>query len=191
MEKISISCFQMQLHKLQHLTELPKHHWVTTLIIKPYTKMKIAIGITQEHLAEVAISLNRLLADEHVLYIQTWNAHWNVEGPDFLTKHRFFEEQYRQIETIIDDVAERIRTIGHYAEGFLKLTHLTEVSREKNDSDGFIKSLLEAHGTIIIRLRENIDRFANEWKDAGTSDFITGLMKTHEKMAWMLRAHLK
>ena len=74
---------------------------------------------------------------------------------------------------------------------FLKLTHLTEVSREKNDSGSFIKSLLEAHGTIIIHLRENIDRIANEWKDAGTSDFITGLMEAHEKMAWMLRAHLK
>ena len=157
--------------------------------------MKLAIGITPEHLAEVANALNRLLADEHVLYIQTRNAHWNVEGPDFLTKHRFFEEQYHQIETIIDDVAERIRTIGHYAEGtlsgFLKLTHLTEVTREKNDSAGFMKSLLVAHESIIIHLRENIDRVAEEWNDAGTSDFITGLMETHEKMAWMLRAHLK
>ena len=68
--------------------------------------MKIAIGITLEHLAEVANSLNKLLADEHVLYIQTRNAHWNVEGPDFLTKHKLFEEQYQQIEAIIDDVAE-------------------------------------------------------------------------------------
>ena len=66
--------------------------------------MKIAIGITPEHLSEVAHTLNRLSADEQVLYIQTGNAHWNVEGPDFLTKHRFFEEQYGQIETIIDDV---------------------------------------------------------------------------------------
>jgi starvation-inducible DNA-binding protein len=54
-----------------------------------------------------------------------------------------------------------------------------------------MKSLLESHETIIIYLRENIDRFASEWKDAGTSDFITGLMETHEKMAWMLRANLK
>ena len=157
--------------------------------------MKLAIGITPEHLTEVAHSLNRLLADEHILYIQTRNAHWNVEGPDFLTKHKFFEEQYRQIETIIDDVAERIRTIGHYAEGtlsgLLKLTHLTEKTGEKNDGIGFMKSLLEAHSTIIIHLRENIDRFASEFKDAGTSDFITGLMAAHEKMAWMLRAHLK
>ena len=157
--------------------------------------MKTAIGITPEHLAEIAHSLNVLLADEHVLYIQTRNAHWNVEGPDFLSKHRFFEEQYGQIEKIIDDIAERVRTLGHYAEatlaGFLKLTHLTEETRKKNDSEGFMKTLLQSHETIIIHLREMINKYANEWKDAGTSDFITGLMETHEKMAWMLRAHLK
>lgn len=156
--------------------------------------MKTEIGIQPKNLAEVAHSLNILLADENVLYIKTRNAHWNVEGPDFLTKHRFFEEQYGQIEQIIDDVAERIRTLGHYAEatlaGFLKLTHLTEETRETNDSAGFIKSLLEAHEAIIMHLRGSIDQYANEWKDAGTSDFITGLMETHEKMAWMLRAHL-
>ena len=106
--------------------------------------MKTEIGITSKNLAEVAHSLNRLLADEHVLYIKTRKAHWNVEGPDFLTKHKFFEEQYGQIERIIDDVVERIRTGGHYAEatlaGFLKLTHLSEETREKNDIAGFIKS---------------------------------------------------
>ncbi len=139
-------------------------------------------------------SLNRLLADVHVLYIKTRNAHWNIEGSDFLTKHRFFEEQYGQIETMIDDVAERIRTLGHYAEAtlvdFLKLTHLTEATREKNDSAGVMNSLLEDHETIIIHLRENINRIANEYHDLGTSDFIIGLMETHEKMAWMLRVHL-
>lgn len=157
--------------------------------------MKTEIGINPKNLAEAAHALNILLADEHVLYIQTRNAHWNVEGPDFLTKHKFFEEQYGQIESIIDEVAERIRSLGHYAEatlkGFLQLTHLTEETREKNDSTGFMKSLLEAHESIIIYLRENIGKFADDWKDAGTADFITGLMETHEKMAWMLRAHLK
>ncbi len=157
--------------------------------------MKTEIGIKPKNLAEVAHALNILLADENVLYIKTRNAHWNVEGPDFLSKHKFFEEQYGQVESIIDDVAERIRSLGHYAEatlkGFLQLTHLTEETREKNDSEGFIKMLLEAHESIIIYLRENVDKFADEFKDAGTSDFITGLMETHEKMAWMLRAHLK
>jgi starvation-inducible DNA-binding protein len=156
--------------------------------------METGIGIKPENLAEVALSLNRLLADEHVLYIKTRNAHWNVEGPDFHAQHKFFEEQYGQLEEIIDDVAERIRSLGHYAEatlqGFLKLTHLTEQTREKNDSNGFMKALLEDHESIIIYLRENINRYANDWQDQGTSDFITGLMEVHEKMAWMLRAHL-
>jgi starvation-inducible DNA-binding protein len=157
--------------------------------------MKTEIGIKPANAAEVAQSLNRVLADEHVLYIKTRKAHWNVEGPDFLAIHRFFEEQYKQLEGVIDDVAERIRTIGHYAEAtlaaFLQETHLSEDSREKNDSEGFIKSLLEDHESIIIHLRENIERYDEEWKDAGTTDFITGLLETHEKMAWMLRAHLK
>jgi starvation-inducible DNA-binding protein len=157
--------------------------------------MKTEIGIKPANTAEVAQSLNRLLADEHVLYIKTRKAHWNVEGPDFLTIHRFFEEQYKQLEQIIDDVAERIRTIGHYTEatkaGFLMETHLTEETREKNNSAGFISSLLADHESIIIHLRENIGRYDEEWKDIGTSDFITSLLKTHEKMAWMLRAHLK
>ena len=157
--------------------------------------MKPGIGIKPENLSKVAQSLNILLADEHILYIKTRNAHWNVEGQDFHAMHKFFEEQYGQLEEIIDDVAERIRALGHFAAGtlqsFLKLTHLTELSRQKNDSPGFIKSLLADHEEIIIYLRENINRYANDLHDLGTSDFITGLMEKHEKMAWMLRAHLR
>ena len=73
--------------------------------------MKIQIGIKQEDTVKVADSLNRLLADEHILYIKTRNAHWNVEGPDFISKHKFFEEQYLQLADIIDAVAERVRSI--------------------------------------------------------------------------------
>jgi starvation-inducible DNA-binding protein len=157
--------------------------------------MDTHVGIKEENLAAVTQPLNRLLADEFVLYTKTRNAHWNIEGPDFHAIHKFFEDQYQQLEEIIDEVAERIRSLGHYAEGtlasYLKLTHLSEESRQKNDSKGFIKQLLADHETIIIHLRENIDRFAEDSHDQGSSDFITGLMKTHEKMAWMLRSHLK
>ena len=156
--------------------------------------MKAQIGIKPGDSVQVADSLNRLLADEHVLYIKTRNAHWNVEGHDFYMQHKFFEEQYTQLEEMIDQVAERIRSIGHFSEAtmqdFLKLTHLNEQSREKNDSVGFIRDLLEDHQSIIIHIRENIDRYAQEWHDHGSSDFITGMMEAHEKMAWMLRAHL-
>lgn len=156
--------------------------------------MEAVIGIKEDKLTEIGYILSKLLADEFVLYTKTRNAHWNVEGIDFLSKHKFFEEQYEQLDEIMDSVAERIRTIGEYAPGtlrqFLELTHLTEQARIKNDSASFIRELLADHESVIIYLRENVSRLADEFKDYGTSDFITQLMETHEKMAWFLRAHL-
>jgi len=157
--------------------------------------MLTKIGIKEENLAAVAYSLSQILADEFVLYTKTKKAHWNVEGPDFHSKHLFFESQFQQLDNIIDSVAERIRTLGHYAPGslkeYLELTHLSEQSRESNDSNGFITELLADHESILIHLRENINRFGTVLHDLGSSDYITGLLETHEKMAWMLRAHLK
>lgn len=157
--------------------------------------MKTNIGIKQENISKVVDILTKILADEFVLYTKTKRAHWNVEGPDFYNKHIFFEQQYDALDEIVDTVAERIRALGHYApatlKDFLALTHLSEELKEKNDSIGFIKELLLDHESIIIYLRENINFIANDLHDAGTSDFITGLVENHEKMAWMLRAHLK
>lgn len=157
--------------------------------------METRIGISPENLSKVAHELNKILADEFVLYTKTKNAHWNVEGPDFHSKHVFFEDQFEQLDEIIDSVAERIRSLGHYApatlKSFLGLTHFSEVLHEQNDSAGFIHELLTDHESLIIHLRGNINSFANELKDIGTSDFLTGLLETQEKMAWMLRAHLK
>jgi starvation-inducible DNA-binding protein len=157
--------------------------------------MEPKIGIKTENLAKVAIELNKILADEFLLYLKTRNAHWNIEGSDFYAKHKFFEDQYELLDEIMDTVAERIRTIGHYPvatmKSFMSLTRLTEQLREKNDGEGFIKELLSDHESLIMNLRVNINRFANEFLDIGSSDFITGLMEGHEKMAWMLRAHVR
>jgi len=157
--------------------------------------MEAKIGIKKQHLGSVVEILSKALADEFLLYTKTGNAHWNIEGTDFHSMHKFFEDQYNQLDETMDDVAERIRALGHYAPAtltsFLSLTHLSENSRSKNDSQGFIKELLADHEGIIITLRENINKIGNDYHDLGTSDFITGLMEIHEKMAWMLRAHLK
>ena len=157
-------------------------------------KAKANIGIKQENISKIVEILTKALADEFILYTKTKRAHWNVEGPDFYNKHIFFEQQYDAIDEIVDTVAERIRSLGHYTpatlKDFLALTHLSEELQEKNDSNGFIKELLLDHESIIIYLRENINLIANDLQDAGTSDFITGLVENHEKMAWMLRAHL-
>jgi starvation-inducible DNA-binding protein len=157
--------------------------------------MQPNIGISAENLAQVAHALNVILADEYILYTKTRNAHWNVEGTDFHSKHLFFEAQYEELDEIMDSVAERIRSLGHYAPAtlklFLELTHFSETLHEQNDGIGFIKELLSDHESLIIHLRENINIFANNFKDLGTSDYVTGLMESHEKMAWMLRSHLR
>src|SRR6202012_3222970 len=149
--------------------------------------MKNIIGISEANRKAVSDQLVKLLADEFVLYTKTRNAHWNVTGPDFHSMHLFFESQYEQLDEAMDSVAERIRTIGHYAPAtltsFLQLTHLTEKTHDKNDSMSFIKELVEDHESIIEFIRGNIDPFASKYHDYGTSDFITGLMEDHEKMA--------
>ena len=89
--------------------------------------MKTTIGISAEHREVVAHQLTKLLADEFVLYTKTLRAHWNLEGPDFHSMHLYFEELYQQAAARADDVAERIRQLGHYApaslQKFLQLTH--------------------------------------------------------------------
>ncbi|MBD1423977.1 Dps family protein [Sphingobacterium arenae] len=156
--------------------------------------MKPNIGISEEHLGEISQVLSHILADEFVLYTKTRNAHWNIEGPNFHAMHIMFESQYNELADIIDNVAERMRTLGHYAPATLKqilqLTHLTEQTREKNDSTGFIRELLSDHESITINIRTQINRLAEQLKDVGTSDYLTGLTEYHEKTAWMLRSHL-
>ncbi|HRQ49812.1 MAG TPA: ferritin-like domain-containing protein [Agriterribacter sp.] len=80
---------------------------------------KVNIGITEKNRQAVAAALNRVLADEHILYNKTRSYHWNVEGPSFMELHKLYEEQYTALAEVIDEIAEWIRTIGHCAEGRL------------------------------------------------------------------------
>lgn len=157
--------------------------------------MKTSIGISEANRKTVSEQLSKLLADEFVLYTKTLNAHWNLEGPDFHSVHLYFEQLYNESQEVVDSVAERIRQLGHYAPATLKefigLTHLTEQMKGGNKSQDLIKNLLGDHESIIEFIRSNIKEFDEAHKDAGTSDFVTGLMEKHEKTAWMLRAHLK
>ena len=157
--------------------------------------MKTTIGITQKNTDAVSVQLAKLLADEAVLYIKTRDAHWNVTGDNFHALHLFFEEHYNQLDELVDRVAERMHKIGHYAPAtmkmYLELTHLTEYSERSNDGQGFMKDLLADHESIIEFIRGNIVPFAEEFKDYGSSDFITGVMEKHEEMAWMLRSYFR
>jgi len=156
--------------------------------------MKVNIGITEKNRQAVAAALNQLLADEHILYNKTRNYHWSVEGPSFMEFHKLYESQYGELAEIIDEIAERIRTIGHFAEGrlkeILKLASLDEPEAPV-DQASQIANLTGDHEIVINKLRKLITDFDEKHKDIGSSDFVTGLLKQHEKMAWMLRSYLR
>ena len=156
--------------------------------------MKTNIGIKEKDTSAVAEILNKLLADHNVLYTKTRNAHWNVVGPDFHAQHLFFETIYDALAETIDEIAERVRAIGHFAVGslkeFLELTQLSEEKPAKNDSQSYIKALLNHFESVIISIRGDLDKI-EKTGDAGTEDFLVGIMEAHEKTAWMLRSHLQ
>jgi starvation-inducible DNA-binding protein len=155
---------------------------------------QINIGIKDKALEGVVNTLNRVLSDAHVLYVKTRNYHWNVTGMQFHSLHVLLEQQYTQLATAIDEIAEHVRSRGGRALGtmaeFLQHAQLKE-HVEYPDARGMIKELLHDHEEVIRFLRESIDRCDDEFKDVTTSDFLTGLARDHEKMAWMLRAHLE
>ncbi len=153
------------------------------------------IGLSEKNCDGVVKILNRILSDEYVLYTKTRNYHWNVTGPDFSELHKFFEAQYEALDEIIDDTAERARALGGRALGslkeFLKEATLREVPGSSLPAEKMIASLLEDHESLIQALRGDLAVCMDKFKDAGTSDFLTGLMEKHEKMAWMLRSYLE
>ena len=152
------------------------------------------IGLSGEQREGVVTILNTLLADEYVLYTKTRNYHWNVVGLQFNDLHKFFETQYEALDEFVDEVAERARTVGGRASGtldeFIRSTRLKEHPGRVPEAREMLADLLADHEAVIRTLRSDLATALDKHGDAGTSDFLTGLMEKHEKMAWMLRAFL-
>jgi len=116
-------------------------------------------------------------------------------GPQFNDLHKFFEDQYEALDEIIDDVAERARALGGRAVAtlaeFMKLARLREHPGRQLAAREMLRDLLADHEVLIQTLRRDLDVVMARHGDAGTNDFLTGLMERHEKMAWMLRSFLE
>lgn len=154
----------------------------------------ISIGLVERERRAVNQALNMLLADEYLLSTKTKNYHWNVTGAHFHDLHGLFGDQYAKLDVLIDQVAERIRALGGNAPGtlleFLKFTRLEEHPGKYPSERGMVEDLCDDHETVIRELRRVLERNADLFCDAGTTDFLTGVMQEHEKMAWMLRSVL-
>ena len=149
------------------------------------------IGLTSDVRDPVVNILNVSLADEAVLSQKTRSTHWNRSGTGFLEMYFLLESQYKQLNEIVDKIAERIRILGGIALGtfeeFLEQTQLAGRSDHTPD----VLHLLADHETVTRSLREDIRKCSEEYEDEGTVELLVGVMSLHEKMAWMLRSYIE
>ncbi|WP_461536005.1 Dps family protein [Spongorhabdus nitratireducens] len=152
----------------------------------------INIGISDSNRNDIAQGLSHLLADSYTLYLQTHNFHWNVTGPQFRELHLMFEEHYTELATAVDEIAERIRTLGCIAPGtykaFAELSSVKEVEGVPEATD-MVKILTRAHEQVVVTCR-NVLKIAQSADDESSASLISDRMAIHEKTAWMLRSTL-
>ncbi len=138
----------------------------------------------------VADGLARLLADSYTLYLKTHGYHWNVTGPQFRSLHLMFEEQYLELATAVDEIAERIRALGPLAPGsFREMAILASVSDGEGAPDAMetIRRLIDAN-EVVVRTARAVVGLAENAQDAASLDLATRRIAIHEKALWMLRA---
>ena len=156
--------------------------------------MSINIGISSKDREVIAEGLSRLLADTYTLYLTTHNFHWNVTGPMFNTLHTMFMQQYTELWNAVDPIAERIRSLGHFAPGsygqFGKLTSLPDVPATPPKATDMIRILVEGNEAVARTARE-LFPLADNASDEPTADLLTQRLTVHEQNAWMLRALLE
>jgi starvation-inducible DNA-binding protein len=156
--------------------------------------MKPSIGISEKKIKSSATILTQLLANEMTLYVKTRKAHWNVSGESFMELHKLYENQYKQLEAYIDEIAERVGKLGHNAIGtlseFLKFTTIKENPGKNFSTKETLKELLHDHEIIIVELREQVTIRTENSNDVVTNDFLIGIMEKHESIAWIVRRYL-
>lgn len=152
--------------------------------------MDINIGIDESTRKDIATGLARLLADSYVLFLKTHNYHWNVTGPMFNSLHMMFEQQYTELFTAVDEIAERIRSLGEFAPGsFYRFNQLSQIQEEEHtpDADTMIRNLIAGQEAVVKTARDVV-KIADAANDEPTLDLLTQRMQVHEKTAWMLRS---
>lgn len=149
---------------------------------------------TKQNANAVVEGLQTLLADSYALMGQTHLAHWNVEGPNFFQLHTAFQTQYEELFTAVDEIAERIRALDHYAPGGLKTlasaSGIEEAGSGSMPAKDFVAHLIESHDTLLSGAR-SLRKVCEENGDLETQDLVIKRIQTHDKTLWMLRSFLK
>lgn len=156
------------------------------------SKQSTLIGLDSTKAADLAARLDTLLANYQVLYTNVRGFHWNIKGGDFFELHVKFEEIYTDLQTKIDEVAERILTIGGTAEHrfseYLKISEIKEHAPEANGQAG-LRAIVDGF-SVLISLQRDIMNLAGEADDEGTSALMSDYIREQEKLLWMFNAYL-
>lgn len=151
-----------------------------------------AIGLENNNAKQLAEKLNELLANYSVFYQNTRGSHWNIKGEKFFELHLKFEELYNDLLLKIDEVAERILTLGHSPNhNYSDYTRISKITESKEVSDGIksVNNILESF-KIIIALQRELLILSAEAGDEGTNAQMSDYIRAQEKLVWMYSAFL-
>jgi len=157
------------------------------------TTPPIDIGIAAEARGRIAAGLGQLLADTTVLYAKTHGFHWNVTGPMFNTLHLMFMDQYTELWTALDAIAERIRALGFPAPyGGQAIAGLSTIPESEGvpGAMAMVRELVLGH-EAVARTARGVFALTEEANDQPSADLLTQRLQIHEKTAWMLRSLLE
>jgi starvation-inducible DNA-binding protein len=157
------------------------------------SEQPVEIGIDAAHRRSLAEGLSHVLADTYTLLVKTHSFHWNVTGPQFRALHSLFEEQYAELQEAVDEIAERIRALGHLAPGsFGRFAELTSIDEENGapPAEEMVAQLTRGHESVDRTCR-SVVASAEAAGDQVTLDLVVERMQVHEKQAWMLRSILQ
>ncbi len=141
---------------------------------------------------EVIKSLETIVASTYGLTLKTQNYHWNVTGPNFKPLHELFGVQYEEMQTAIDDLAERIRSLGSKVDAtFMAFDKLSKVKAGDNkiNASAMLKDLAASHKIVIKLLKDGVV-LAQKNHDEATADMLISRLEVHDKNLWMIEASL-
>lgn len=151
-----------------------------------------AIGLNAEKSKKLASKLNTLLANYSFFYQNTRGYHWNIKGEKFFELHIKFEELYNDLFMKIDEVAERIITLGHEpSHNFSDYKKLTEISESKQVTNGVkaVQEILDSY-KVILPLQRELLELSEDTGDEGTHALMSDYIRAQEKQVWMYSAFL-
>ncbi|MCE0493539.1 Dps family protein [Vibrio salinus] len=154
---------------------------------------KNIIGLDKSDSQKLSDSLNNLLANYQVFYMNVRGYHWNIKGPTFFELHMKFEEIYNELQTNIDELAERILTLGampdHSFSHYLAVSEIKEHT-EATEATETVTGLVEGFSTLVSQQRAVLE-LAGDASDEGTAAQMSDYIRAQEKHIWMFNAWLQ